>query len=290
VNEVIRDFLRPIGWAVFGYENYVKGHFKRRHGYEPDLKNPRTFSEKIQYLKVYGHLERFSKYADKYAVREFIKEKVGEELLIPLLGIYERTDTIDFKSLPDSFVMKATHGSGWNIIVQDKTRLDWNSTIKKMNEWLRKSYFNKKGEAQYKSLKRRILIEKHISDPTGDLKDYKFFCFHGEPKFIQVDGDRYTNHKRDIYDMNWNKLPVKFFYENLPKPVVKPEKLDNMLQICRQLSREFGFVRVDLYYADGRIYFGELTFSPENGLKPFDPVQYDNIFGEYLDLNNYYKS
>jgi hypothetical protein len=287
VNGAIRDFLRPIGWALFGYENYVKDHFKRRHGYEPDLKTPKTFSEKIQYLKVYGHLERFSKYVDKYDVREFVREKVGAELLIPLVGIYERTDDIDFKSLPNSFVMKATHGSGWNIIVQDKTRLDWNSAIKKMNKWLKKNYFNKNGESQYKFLKRRILIEKYISDSTGDLKDYKFFCFYGEPQFVQVDGDRFTNHRRDIYDLNWNKLSVRFFYENLPEPVAQPEKLYDMLQICRKLSREFAFVRVDLYFAYGRIYFGELTYSPDNGLKPFDPVRYDQIFGEYLDLKNY---
>jgi hypothetical protein len=133
-------------------------------------------------------------------------------------------------------------------------------------------------------LKRRILIEKYLSDSTGDLKDYKFFCFHGEPRFIQVDGNRFTGHRRDIYDLDWNKLPVKFFYENLPQPVAKPEKLDDMLQICRKLSKEFAFVRIDLYFADGRIYFGELTYSPENGLKPFDPVRYDYIFGEYLDL------
>jgi hypothetical protein len=287
VNGAIRDFLRPIGWALFGYENYVKDHFKRRHGYEPDLKTPKTFSEKIQYLKVYGHLERFSKYVDKYDVREFVREKVGAELLIPLVGIYERTDDIDFGSLPNSFVMKATHGSGWNIIVQDKTRLDWNSAIKKMNKWLKKNYFNKNGESQYKFLKRRILIEKYISDSTGDLKDYKFFCFYGEPQFVQVDGDRFTNHRRDIYDLNWNKLSVRFFYENLPEPVAQPEKLYDMLQICRKLSREFAFVRVDLYFAYGRIYFGELTYSPDNGLKPFDPVRYDQIFGEYLDLKNY---
>ena len=287
MNGAIRDFLRPIGWAVFGYENYVKDHFKRRHGYEPDLKNPKTFSEKIQYLKVYGHLERFSKYADKYDVREFVKEKVGKELLIPLIGIYERTDDIDFKSLPNSFAMKATHGSGWNIIVQDKTRLDWKSAIKKMNKWLKRNYFNKNGEAQYKSLKRRVLIEKYISDSIGDLKDYKFFCFHGEPQYIEVHGDRFTDHRRDIYDLNWNKLPVKLLYENLPQPVPKPEKLDDMLQICGKLSREFAFVRVDLYYTDGRIYFGELTYSPANGFKPFDPMQYDHIFGEHLDLDNY---
>ena len=286
MNRDLRDFLRPIGWAVFGYENYMKDRFKRRHGYEPDLKNPKTLSEKIQYLKVYGHLEQFSKYVDKYDVREFIKETVGEELLIPLIGIYERTNDIDFKSLPHSFVTKATHGSGWNIIVQNKIRLDWNSAMKKMDKWLKTNYYRKFGESQYKSLKGRILIEKYMSDSTDDLKDYKFFCFHGEPQFIQVDGDRFAGHKRDIYDLNWNKLPVKLFYENLPQPVAKPEKLDDMLQICRKLSREFAFVRVDLYFINDRTYFGELTYCPANGFQLFDPVQYDHIFGEYLDLNN----
>jgi hypothetical protein len=282
MNKATRDFLR---WAIFGYENYIKNRFKRTHGYELDLKNPKTLSEKIQWMKVYGHLERFSKYVDKYAVREFVKEKAGEELSIPLIGVYKKTKEIDYKSLPNSFVMKATHASGWNIIVKDKTELDWNLTREKMDEWLKLSYYKKAGEPNYKPLKGRIIVEKYIEDSTGDLKDYKFFCFRGEPRFVQVDGDRFTGHKRDLYDLDWNKLPVKFTRENLTQPAAKPEKLYDMMEICRNLSRSFTFVRVDLYFTNGRIYFGELTFTPSNGFRPFSPVQYDTIFGEFLDLN-----
>jgi hypothetical protein len=286
MNKVVRDFLRPLGLDILRRENCVKNRFKRAHGYEPDLKNPKTLSEKIQWMKVYGHLERFSKYVDKYAVRAFVKDTAGEELLIPLIGVYKKTKEIDYNSLPNSFVMKATHASGWNVIVKDKAEVDWNLAREKMDGWLKLNYYKKSGEPNYKPLKGGIIIEKYIEDSTGDLKDYKFFCFHGEPKFVQVDGDRFVGHKRDIYDLKWNKLPVKFFYENLTQPVAKPEKLSDMTEICRKLSRGFSFVRVDLYFADGRIYFGELTFTPENGFYPFSPVQYDAIFGKFLDLNN----
>jgi hypothetical protein len=287
INKALRDFLGPLGLVRFGYENYIKDCFKRAHGYPPDLKKPKTFSEKIQWMKIYGRLERFSKYVDKYAVREFIKERAGEELLIPLVGVYKKTKEIDYKFLPNSFVMKATHGCGWNIIVKDKTELDWHLAREKMHEWLKLNFYKITGQPNYKPLKGRIIIEKYIEDSIGDLKDYKFFCFHGEPRFVQVDGDRFTEHKRDFYDLNWNKLPVKLTYANLTQPIAKPEKLCDMIEICRKLSRGFAFVRVDLYFTDGRIYFGELTFTPDSGFHTFSPVQYDAIFGKLLDLNNY---
>lgn len=135
---------------------------------------------------MYGHLERFSDLSDKYTVRQYVKEKAGEEILIPMVGIYDRFQDIDLGRLPDSFVMKATHGSAWNIIVEDKTAVDWHAAGKKISQWIRSSYYRKSGEANYRPLKGRILIETYLEDPCGDLKDYKFFCFGGEPKFVEV--------------------------------------------------------------------------------------------------------
>jgi hypothetical protein len=274
-------------WFLLGYKNFLKINFKKNHGYPLNLDNPRSFFEKIQWIKVYGHLERFSKYVDKYAVREFVKERIGDEHLIPLIGCYDKVDDIDFNLLPDSFVMKATHGSSWNIIVKDKSQINWRSDKKKMNKWIRANYYYRHGEPNYKNLKGRILIEKYLDDQSGDLKDYKIYCSKGEPIYVLVDSDWSTNPSRDIYDMNWNKLPIKWAYENLPHPLARPKKLDEMMDICRKLSTNFAFVRVDLYYTGECIYFGELTFTPDDGMVPIFPSEYGYFFSELIDIKRY---
>ncbi len=283
----VEERIREIRWNIWGYESYLKPRFRKKHGYPLNLENPRTFSEKIQWIKINGHLERFSGYTDKSTVREYVREKAGEEVLIPAFGVFDRFSDIDLESLPDSFVMKATHGCGWNIFVRDKRAVDWSSVGKQMRQWLRSNYYRKRGEANYKPLKGRILIEAYLQDPSGDLKDYKFFCFAGEPRFIQVDCGRFTAHKRDVYDTDWNRLPLRIYYPNLAEPVAKPERLGEMMELCRKLSEDFAFVRVDLYDTNGRIYFGELTFSPTDGMKPFTPTEYDYLFGDLLDLSSY---
>jgi hypothetical protein len=292
IRKTINYYLGPVTWAVFGYGNYIKKAFRLRHDYELDLKDPKTFSEKIQWIKIYGHTERLSKYVDKYQVREFVRAKIGEAVLVPLIGVYQKAKDIDFRSLPDSFVIKATHGSGWVVIANDKNNLDWDAARVEIDQWLKSNFYRIAGEPSYRALKGRLVIENCIKDPSGDLKDYRFFCFHGRPVYVAVDGHKYTGYKRktcnrDIYDVQWNKLPLKIVYENWPDPVARPNKLNNMLEICRNLSEDFPFVRVDLYFTEGRIYFGELTFTPFSGMKPFTPVQYDRIFGEHLDLSRY---
>lgn len=290
----IKKVLRRIVLFVISCKNrFLIKRFKQRHGYPLNLENPKTFSEKIQWIKIFGHLEKFSKYVDKYDVREFVKNRCGEELLIPIIGVYKSTDEIDFGSLPKSFIMKATHGSNWSIIVENKAKINWNSAKEKMDEWVKSNYYYKfkyNMETNYKPLKGRILIEEYIEDPSGDLKDFKFFCYNGEPKYVQVDGNRFTDHRRDFYDIGWNRLPMKCKYENLPQPVDKPEKLDDMIAVCRKLSRDFPFVRVDLYFTSGRNFFGELTFTPENGMKRKTPVEYDYMLGELISLSSYNKS
>lgn len=264
----------------------LKRRFKRIHGFELNLSNPQTFTEKMQWIKLYGKLERFSKYVDKYEVRQIIKEKIGEQHLVPLIGIYENVYNIEFESLPKSFVMKATHGCGWNIIVKDKLLLDWNDTREKMNRWVNSNWYNNSNEPNYKPLKGRVIIEELLQDPSGDLKDFKFFCFHGNPKYIQVDGDRFNNQKRDIFDLGWNKLPYEVVYPNFPKTLDKPKHLNDMISIARQLAQGFAFVRVDLYYFNNLIYFGELTFVPSSGFNRY-PIEHDRLLGNLLDLNLY---
>ncbi|MEW9669203.1 ATP-grasp fold amidoligase family protein [Ammoniphilus sp. 3BR4] len=267
--------------------NFIKLHFKKCHGYELNLDNPQTFSEKIQWIKLYGKLDRFAKYVDKYKVREFVKERIGEQYLIPLIGVYDNVNKIDISSLPKSFVIKATHGCGWNIIVKDKSKLDWNLARKQITSWINTNYYHLFGERQYNPLKGRIIIEELLQDPSGDLKDFKLFTFHGNPMYIQVDGNRFSGHKRDVYDSNWKRLPYKIIYKKFSEPIQRPKRLDEMIEIASKLAHDFAFARIDLYYPNDRIYFGEITFTPSNGFKRY-PIEYENLLGKFIDLKKYH--
>jgi hypothetical protein len=224
---------------------------------------------------------------DKYTVREFIRNRIGEDHLIPLIGVYDRVEDIDFSTLPDSFVMKATHGSSWNFIIKDKSKADLKRIKKRMSKWLRANYYTRHGEANYKPLKGRVIIEKYLEDPSGEVKDYKIFCHNGEPVIIRVDSDRYSDHKQDLFDARWNRLPVIWAHRNSPQPPVKPEKLEELLDICRKLTRDFNFVRADLYCTGNQVYFGELTFTPGDGMVPLTPPEFALVMGELIDIEHY---
>lgn len=284
----IKTAIRKTIKMVVGEETFNKIWFKRSHGYSLNLNNPLTFSEKIHWVKKHADLEKYAKYVDKYEVREFVEKTIGKDLLIPLIGVYKSSMEIEFSELPKSFIVKATHGSGWNRIVKDKNKINIEKVRDEINGWIKASFYKIYGERNYKPLIGRVVIEELIIDPSGDLKDYKFFCYNGEPLFIQVDGDRFSQHKRDMYDADWNRLPVKCEYENFETPVNEPVMLTQMLEIAKKLSAEFPFVRVDLYCAaESKIYFGELTFTPGNGLDRFTPIEFDKVFGAPLQINKY---
>jgi hypothetical protein len=278
-------FKRKHVWKIFGYKSYVKLCFKDNFGYSLDLKHPKTYQEKIQWIKVFGDLEKFSKYVDKYDVREFIKEKIGEQYSVPLIGVYDNVEDIDFEYLPNSFVIKATHGSAWNIIVRNKSDLDQNKAKEKMQKWIDSNFYKVNGERNYKPLKGRIIIEEYLEDISTHIIDYKFLCFKGEPKCIIVE-DR-VNSKGNGYDLNWNKLPVSFLNGNISIPIKKPERLEEMNELSRKLSKDFPFVRVDFYNINGRIYFCELTFTSGNGMGNITPKEYAYTLGDYIDINTY---
>lgn len=267
------------------FKYYLRLRFKSYYGYELDLDHPKTFAEKIQWIKLYGKLERFSKYVDKYEVRRFVKKRIGEEYLIPLIGLYKNAEDIDLDVLPHSFAMKATHGSRWNILVKDKSRIDWKAAKQQMAAWLKSSYYTRNGERQYKPIKGRIVIEKLLQDSSGVLKNYRIFCFHGKAMYIMVDFiDGYT----DLYDLNWNRIRLSpYGNKRFPQPVKRPKRFDEMISIASQLSRDFAFVRVDLYYTNDRIYFGELSFTPDNGFNRSYPIELDRKLGHLLDLTRY---
>ena len=255
-------------------------------GKKLNLKNPVFYSEKIQWLKLYEVKENYSQYVDKLEVRSFVKEKIGEDHLIPLIGIYNSVSEIDWKSLPDKFVLKCTHGSGSNIVCEDKSKLNYKDSSRKLKKWVERNYYWYGRSKPYKNIKPRIIAEEYMVDDSGfELKDYKIFCFNGEPKIIQVDYSHFTNNKRNIYDTEWNYLPVSFLYNSDPNVAInKPKNLSKMLDIARTLSNSFVHVRIDLYVVFDKIYFGEMTFFPESGFGEFEPSTFSKEMGNYIKI------
>jgi hypothetical protein len=254
----------------------------------PRLWHPRSFSEKIQWLKMHGNLEQFTSYADKYEVRDFVKKMAGEDCLIPLIGVWDSFDEIPFNDLPNQFVMKGTHGSGYNIIVKDKKTVDREEMRQKMTNWLTQNYYHVSRETQYKNAKPRIVVEQYIEGENGDLKDYKFYFFNGKPEIILVMTERQKGLKIDVFDMNWKQLPVIVGnYPNSKKPPQKPKQFNELLELATKLSTSFPMVRTDLYTANNKVYFGELTFTPSSGLERFGDKTFDRWLGDRIDLKSY---
>jgi hypothetical protein len=223
--------------------------------------------------------------ADKIEVREYIKEIVGEEYLIPLIGIYNSYKDIDFLKLPKSFVLKANHGSGWNIICHNKLNLDIRKTKIKLKKWYKTNFYYYQGEWAYRNIIPRFICERLILDENGQLPvDYKFFCFNGEPLYIQVDLDRFIDHKRVFFNPLWELQPFRLLYPSTSKDIPEPENLDVMLNIAQKLSSGHIFTRVDLYDIKGSVFFGEICFYPENGKGIFYPRNWDFILGEHINL------
>lgn len=252
-----------------------------------NLKNPIAFFEKLQWYKRYGGLEKYFKYTDKYEVRNYVEKTIGKDHLIPLLGVWDSFDEIDFRILPHKFVVKATHGSGYIFVCKDKSKLDLVALKKLCNGWLKENFYKKTREIQYKHCSPRIVIEKYMEDDTGELRDYKIYYFNGKPEMIQVDSNRFSNHKVDLMDTNWNLLPINVEHFGHDKDLKKPENLDELISIGKKLANGFLFVRVDLYTVGKKIYFGELTFVPGNGLERFDTNEYDLKLGEKFQLVKY---
>tara|TARA_Y100001970_G_scaffold224798_1_gene277200 strand:- start:81 stop:932 length:852 start_codon:yes stop_codon:yes gene_type:complete len=256
-----------------------------RHRKIPKLKNPKTFNEKIAYNKLYSESELLAPLCDKYLVKEHIRKKIGDKYVLDTLFVTSKPESIPFNDLPNSFIIKATHGSGWNIIVKNKKEINFNDIVKKCNFFLSMNYYYLGRERQYKNIEPQIMIEKLLLDAKGEVpKDYKFFSFNGKIEFIQVDIDRGGSHKRNFYDCNWNRMPFELNYPSYEFDIEKPSRLNKMLKISENLSSGLDFARIDLYYISDKIYFGEITFTPENNLGRFYPMIYDRIWGERLKI------
>ena len=263
---------------------FTKINYRRKIGRKLNLKNPQYFSEKIQWIKLYEKNPLMTKYSDKVLVRDFVKETIGEEYLIPLIGVYDRVEDIDIDKLPEEFVIQCNHDSSSTHIVNNKKELD-SKMLKFYKNRLKENYYHYTRERHYKDIKPKILITELLKDSKeDDIKDYKIFCYNGTPLFIQVDSTRFTNHQRSLFDVNWNKIETKWRYEYCNPSPDKPENLGEMLKIAEKLSKKFYFVRVDLYSVNNIIYFGELTFTPVSGFEKFEKDEWDLEFGKHLKL------
>ncbi len=259
--------------------------YRQWTGREIDIYNPKSFNEKIQWIKAFEDDKRKTRYTDKYLVREHVKETIGEEYLIPLIGVWDDFGQIPFESFPDKFVLKTTHGSSQNIIVNNKSKFDKISAQKQFKEWLNFNYAFLALERHYSDIKPQIIAEEYIEDEFHELLDYKIWCFDGIVKFIQVDIDRFTDHKRNLYTPRWDLLPYEICFEKSKKKLDKPRNLEEMISVAEKLSQGFNFVRVDLYSVFNHIFFGELTFTPGAGGEEFRPFEFGNMVGEWFKIS-----
>ena len=271
------------------YASELKKWYEQTDGKKIDLDNPQTFDEKIQWLKLYDSTPLKSRLADKYSVRDWIKEKIGEKYLVPLLGVYDKFDDIDFTKLPNRFVIKCTHGSGYNIIVKDKATFDAIKAKSRINKCLSENYAFKNGcELHYRTIKPKIIIEKYIENTDGDLYDYKFWCFNGKVKYIQFLSERNLGGmKMAFYDTKWRKQAFvsDYHYPLDTKNREKPDNLRDMIKLAEKLSRGFHYVRVDFYRLDDNtIFFGEMTFTPASGKMFWSDEKINNDLGKLIKL------
>lgn len=275
----------PIPDKLFLYLSYYFRMGKWLH-----LNPPKTYNEKLQWLKLYGRRPIDTMLTDKYAVKDYIAKTIGSQYVIPLLGVWDRFDDIDFDALPNQFVLKCTHDSGGVVICKDKSGFDREAAKKVINKGMQNNYYVYSREKAYRDVPRRIIAEEYKEDAeTKDLRDYKFFCFDGVPKLLFIASDRLLQDeetKFDFFDMDFNHLPFTNGHPNAAITPKKPDKFEEMKMVAEKLSQGIPHVRVDLYEANGQVYFGEMTYSHWGGMKPFEPEEWDRILGDWIQLPN----
>lgn len=268
-------------------EEYLSRKYQLYFGQKLDLQNPQTFNEKLQWLKLYNRKPEYTVMVDKYKVREYIAQELGEEYLIPLLGVWDNPDEIDFDALPNQFVLKCNHNSGLGMcICKDKSELDISKVKVELRKGLKQDYYLTGREWPYKDVPRKIIAEKYMEDVSGDLKDYKFYCFNGEMKFVMINSDRNISRptRADYFDRDFNWLDFTWGYSHAEVHPKKPEQFEKMVAIVEKLAKGLPHIRVDLYDCNGKIYFGELTFFDGSGFDKIEPLEWDYKIGKLLKL------
>lgn len=263
---------------------YLKARYFLTFGRTLDLENPRTFTAKLQWLKLYGRPEQYAPLADKFAVYDFVRARIGDTHLNRMIGVYQDASEIPWNELPDKFVLKATHASGWNLIVPDKARLDRQQAMQICRQWLTTSYAARSREPVYERIPPRIICVEYLGDPDTELFDYKLYCFNGRVRLIHVDTERFTGHQRTFYSPEWERLPFAYTYPTRDEGVERPAALGELISLAETLAETIPFVRVDFFYIRNQVVFGEMTFFPDAGFGSFDPPEWDAIIGSYLKL------
>jgi hypothetical protein len=267
---------------------FLKCQYYLQMGKKLDIDNPQTYNEKLQWLKLYNRKPEYTIMVDKYAVKDYVASKIGEEYVIPTLGVWDRPEDIDWLSLPQQFVLKTTHGGGSTgvVVCRNKNTFDREEAVKKLNRSLKQDIYKTLREWPYKNVKKRIIAEKYIEDKkTGELADYKFFCFDGEVKALFVGTERGSGDvKFDYYDSEYNHLDLVQYHPMSDHQLPKPCNFELMKKLASQLSKGIPQIRVDLYECNGRVYFGELTFFHHGGIVPFHPESWDYTFGSWITL------
>lgn len=265
----------------------ISARYRREIGRELCWDNPTSYTEKLNFSKLYNATKEKTILSDKYAVRKWVSEKIGEEYLIPVLGVYDTFEQIDFEQLPNSFVIKCNHDSGSTTIIRDKAKMNIKALKNRYDFFLKRNFAFDSYEMHYRDIKPLIIIEKLMANNASEeLNDYKILCFDGKPYYCWVDYGRFTNHKRNVYDLNWNLQPFKCYYDNCDELILhKPEQYNQMIELAKKLSQGFDHVRVDFYIIKGKIYFGEMTFTNGSGFEQITPEEWDFKLGSLWNLN-----
>lgn len=277
-------------WHAF-YDDveFLSKVFKKQMGYDLNIENPKTYHEKLQWLKLYDRNPAYTQMVDKYAVKKYIEEKVGKEYVVPTLGVYDTFDDIEFEKLPEQFVLKCTHDSGSIVKCRDKNCFDKEKAREILERRLHINYYWSGREWSYKNVKPRIIAEKYLEDDIDEeLRDYKFFMFNGEMKCMFIVTDRnkgFEETRYDFYDEEFNHLNLTCLHPNATVPPHKPKKYEEMCELAQKLSKDIPHVRVDFYEVNGQVYFGEMTFYHDSGWVHFEPHKWDRIFGDWIDLD-----
>lgn len=276
--------------VLFGDKVYLQLIFKYHMGYNLNLQNPSTYSEKLQWLKLYDRKPIYTKLVDKHEVKSYVREKAGRQYVIPELGIWDNPCDIDWDNLPQRFVLKTTHGGGNTgvVVCKDKCKLDRDLTIKRLKQSMKQDLYRDSREWPYKNVPKRVIAEEYMEDAaTQELRDYKFFCFDGEVQFLFVGSERQKpgeDVKFDFFDKDYKHIDLRQGHPNSKVLPQKPSCFEEMKEVAEKLSQGIPHVRVDLYEANEHVYFGEMTFYHFGGIVPFEPSKWDIVFGEMLKL------
>lgn len=288
IRKWIEFYLNKESSQKLSDERYLRLRFYARMGKKLDLDNPKTFNEKLQWLKLHDRKPEHVNMVDKLEAKKYVADRIGEQYIIPTLGVWDKFDDIDFDSLPDKFVLKCTHDSGGLVICKNKSKLDVDAAKNKIDRCLKKNYYWHGREWPYKDVPRKIIAEQYMEDEqTAELRDYKFFCFNGVPKMILVCSDRFSSGglRENFYDVDWNLLPVQRpSHPNSDVDIEAPENLHLMIAAAEKLAQNIPFSRIDFYEINGKMYFGEITFFPASGFEPFSPEGWDKKLGDWIKL------